>query len=84
MTVKTDDQIEKEKQSVLAMKHAKSNMGDAIARIATLEATLLIARHDLKETKGWIGPYACTNGGGEKMTAHAAIEIGLAKIDKVL
>lgn len=55
MTEKTDAQLEREKAAVAAMKNAKSNMDEVLARVTRLETALVNAQNAIQRLKRHVG-----------------------------
>ena len=55
MEPKTEAQIEREKAAVAAMKNAKSNMDEVLARVATLERLLGQTSNTISRLKRHVG-----------------------------
>jgi len=81
---KTEEQIAREREAVVAMKGAKSNMEAALGRINTLESALRSAKDSISLLKGFIAPqvYAypvnsntrrCTDYADDAITAIAKV-----------
>lgn len=51
---KTEEQIAKEKEAVVAMRNARDNMKAVLERVATLEVALAHAIEQLQRTKDWV------------------------------
>lgn len=57
---KTEEQIERERAAVEAMRNAKANMTASLDRIATLETALKAAKTHILALKGHVGPGSYT------------------------
>lgn len=84
MTDKTEAQIEREKQAVVAMANAKSNMATALERIATLERALSSANDHLGRMKYYVGDHAKMEIGASFVYVKSWIGDRQAEIAKVL
>lgn len=84
MTDKTEEQIAREKAAVDAMKNAKSNMGTALERIATLESALAGAIAALSWTKKHVGQDSYIYATSPMVRAHDFIDEKIAQARKAL
>lgn len=82
MENKTDEQIERERSAVDAMRNAKANMTSALDRISTLERELQNAQSSLSRLKSYIAPTVYVYEGKE--TCHAFADRAITSIAKVL
>lgn len=82
---KNEATIAAERASVEAMKNAKSNMTNVLARVETLERSLSSAMSTISTLKGYIAPNVYTypvSGSSKKCTEIA--DAAIADIAKVL
>lgn len=84
MSDKTEAQIEREKQAVLAMSNAKSNMATALDRIDTLNRSLRSANQALSYLKHHVGGHSYIRDGSNHRTVTEWIDELRAAIAKVL
>ncbi len=82
MTDKTEEQMDKERAAVDAMRNAKSNMASALGRIETLEKALDRARLEMTEIKKYIPEGAYTYRGEKR--CRSLVEDAVESITKVL
>lgn len=82
VTDKTEEQLEKERNAVDAMRNAKSNMTAALDRIATLERALETARTEFGNLKQYIPKGAFTYRGAN--TCQGLVDESVQKITKAL
>lgn len=81
MTEKTEEDIEKDRAAIAAMKNAKSNMEAAIARVSDLERALSRARDSILRFKSFVPEAAYSYGGKTKLWDE--IDAAVADIEKV-
>lgn len=84
MTDKTEAQIEREKQAVMAMTNAKANMTEALSRIQTLETALKASNEHLGRLKYFVGDHAKMEIGGSTVYVKEWIAGRQGDIAKVL
>lgn len=84
MTDKTDEQIEKEKQAVAAMRNARANMDAALERISRLETVARNAKAAIQILKSHTGASSHMTLKEQQVPVHNFIAIEIAKIDAAL
>ena len=84
MSDKTEAQIEREKQAVLAMSNAKSNMATALERIQTLETKLRATDGVLQHLRLHVGAHSYVRVGSDYQTGTEWIDLHRSNLLKVL